>query len=99
THRLDHALVERRIEAVVHFAAFAAVGESVKDPGKYYRNNLVNTLNLMECLRNNGVWRFVFSSTCATYGAPEKVPITEDEPQKPINPYGSSKLAVEPALA
>src|SRR5205807_855560 len=64
-HRLDHALVQHRIEAVVHFAAFAAVGESVKDPGKYYQNNLVNTLNLMQCLLKNGVWRFVFSSTCA----------------------------------
>src|SRR5438552_14285320 len=99
TQRLDHALLMNRIEAVVHFAAFAAVGESIKDPGKYYQNNLVNTLNLMECLRKNGVWRFVFSSTCATYGTPQTVPITEDEPQKPINPYGSSKLAVERALA
>lgn len=99
THRLDHALVQHRIEAVVHFAAFALVGESVKDPGKYYQNNLVNTLGLMECLRKNRVWRFVFSSTCATYGTPERVPITEDEPQKPINPYGAGKLAVERALA
>jgi UDP-glucose-4-epimerase GalE len=98
-HRLDQALVEHRIEAVVHFAASAYVGESVRDPGKYYQNNLVNTLNLMECLRRLGVWRFVFSSTCATYGVPLHVPITEDEPQKPINPYGATKLAVERALA
>jgi UDP-glucose-4-epimerase GalE len=98
-HRLDQLLVEHGIEAVVHFAAFTYVGESVRDPGKYYQNNLVNTLGLMECLRRHSIWRFVFSSTAATYGIPERVPITEDEPQQPINPYGSSKLAVERALA
>jgi UDP-glucose-4-epimerase GalE len=96
---LDQEILVRRIEAVVHFAAFAFVGESVREPGKYYQNNLVNTLNLMECLRRNGVGRFVFSSTCATYGIPQKVPITEDEPQRPINPYGTGKLTVERALA
>jgi UDP-glucose-4-epimerase GalE len=96
---LDQEVVVRRIEAVVHFAAFTYVGESVREPGKYYQNNLVNTLNLMECLRRNQVARFVFSSTAATYGTPQHTPITEDEPQKPINPYGSSKLAVERALA
>jgi UDP-glucose-4-epimerase GalE len=98
-HRVDQVLLERRIEAAVHFAAFAYVGESVKNPAKYYRNNLVNTLGLMECMQRQGIGRFVFSSTCATYGIPEKVPITEDEPQKPINPYGNGKLAVERALA
>jgi UDP-glucose 4-epimerase len=98
-HRLDHVLVEHRIDAVVHFAAFCFVGESVVEPAKYWQNNLVNTLNLMECLRRHGIGRFVFSSTCATYGIPEKVPITEEEPQKPINPYGQAKLAVERALA
>jgi UDP-glucose-4-epimerase GalE len=97
--RLDQALVLHRIEAVMHFAAYAYVGESVRDPARYYQNNLVNTLNLMECLRRHGVSRFVFSSTCATYGIPERVPITEDEPQRPINPYGATKLAVERALA
>jgi UDP-glucose-4-epimerase GalE len=97
--RLDHTLLINRIEAAVHFAAFTYVGESVQDPGKYYRNNLVNTLNLMECLRRHRIGRLVFSSTAATYGVPEKVPITEDEPQRPINPYGSGKLAVERALA
>jgi len=97
--RLDHALVTHRIEAVVHYAAFSLVGESVKQPAKYYQNNLVNTLNLMDALRRHGVKRFVFSSTCATYGVPEKVPITEDEKQRPINPYGNTKLAVEHALA
>src|SRR5262245_6333873 len=95
---LDQVVLERRIEAVVHFAAFTYVGESVREPGKYYQNNLVNTLNLMECLRRHRVGRFVFSSTAATYGVPQRVPITEDEPQRPINPYGASKLAVEGAL-
>jgi UDP-glucose-4-epimerase GalE len=99
THRLDQVLLERRIDAVVHFAAFAYVGESVKDPGKYYQNNLVNTLNLMESMRRHRVGRIVFSSTCATYGVPQQVPITESEPQKPINPYGNGKLAVEKALS
>src|SRR5205814_5623781 len=97
--KLDHVLVMNRVEAVVHFAAFTFVGESVRDPGKYYQNNLVNTLNLMECARRNSVGRFVFSSTAAVYGTPEHVPITEDAPTRPINPYGASKLAVESALA
>ena len=97
--RLDQALVEHRIEAVVHFAAFAFVGESVKQPAKYYQNNLINTLHLLDALRRLRINRFVFSSTCATYGVPEKVPITEAEKQTPINPYGNTKLAVEHALA
>jgi UDP-glucose-4-epimerase GalE len=96
---LDQEVLGRRIEAAVHFAAFTYVGESVKEPAKYYQNNLVNTLNLMECLRRNRVWRFVFSSTAATYGVPKTMPIPEEAPQYPINPYGSSKLAVERALA
>jgi UDP-glucose 4-epimerase len=97
--QVDQLVMDRRIEAVIHFAAFTYVGDSVREPGKYYQNNLVNTLNLMECLRRNRVGRFVFSSTAATFGVPERAPITEDEPQRPINPYGSSKLAVERALA
>lgn len=97
--RLDHTLVMNRIDAVVHFAAFTYVGESVKDPGTYYQNNLVNTLTLMECLRRHGIWRFVLSSTAAVYGVPDKMPITEDMPKQPINPYGASKLAVERVLA
>ena len=97
--RLDHVLVMHRIEAVVHFAAFAFVGESVTNPAKYYQNNLVNTLNLLEAMRRHKIGRIVFSSTCATYGVPEKVPITEEEKQRPINPYGNTKLAVEHALA
>ncbi len=99
SHRLDHTLVERRIDAVVHFAAFSLVGESVMSPAKYYGNNVVNTLALLDALRRHGVRRFVFSSTCATYGVPRTVPITEDEPQAPINPYGRGKLSIEHALA
>jgi UDP-glucose 4-epimerase len=92
------AALRRGIDAVVHFAAFAFVGESVRDPEKYYQNNLVNTLNLLRAMRASGVTRIVFSSTCSTYGIPLQVPISEDEPQKPINPYGRAKLAVEWAL-
>jgi len=92
-------LAERRIEAVVHFAAFAYVGESVTDPAKYYTNNFLNSLTLLEACRTNGIRRFVFSSTCATYGNPTKVPIDESEKQLPINPYGNTKLAFERALA
>jgi UDP-glucose-4-epimerase GalE len=96
--RLDQALLEHRIEAVVHFAAFAFVGESVREPGRYYVNNVVNTINLLEAVRRHGVGRFVFSSTCAVYGTPARVPITEDLPLQPINPYGNTKLAMERAL-
>src|SRR5206468_2849836 len=96
---LGRALAENRIEAVIHFAALALVGESVRHPERYYLNNVVGTLTLMECMRRHGVGRVVFSSTCATYGVPERVPITEDEKQQPINPYGQGKLAVEFALA
>lgn len=98
-HRLDQAFVERRFDGVVHFAAFAYVGESVTHPAKYYQNNVVNTLALLECVRKHQVPRFVFSSTCATYGVPETMPITEETPQRPINPYGQGKLIVEKALA
>jgi UDP-glucose 4-epimerase len=96
--KLDQLILEKRIEAVVHFAACAYVRESVVSPAKYYQNNLVNTLNLIECLRKNRVQKFVFSSTCATYGSHEKMPITEETPQEPINPYGWTKLLVEKAL-
>lgn len=96
---VDNLLVVNRIEAVVHFAAFAYVGESVTNPAKYYTNNLMYSLQLLDRCRRNGVQKFVFSSTCATYGIPEKVPITEDTPQKPVNPYGNSKLAFEYALS
>ena len=84
-----------KIEAVFHFAAYAYVGESVSEPEKYYYNNVVNTLNLLKVMRRHGCDRIIFSSTCATYGEPERVPITEDMPQNPINPYGMTKLTVE----
>jgi UDP-glucose-4-epimerase GalE len=96
---LDHALLAHRIEAVVHFAASAYVGESVTNPAKYYQNNLGNSLTLLERMRRQGISRIVFSSTCATYGIPDRLPITEDQPQKPINPYGNTKLAIERAIA
>jgi UDP-glucose-4-epimerase GalE len=97
--QLDQLLLERRIEAVVHFAAFTYVGESVREPARYYQNNVVHTLTLMECLRRLGIGRFVFSSSAATYGVPERMPITEEMPQRPINPYGQTKLIIEHALA
>ncbi len=96
--RLVETLSAHQIEAVMHFAAFAAVGESVADPAKYYQNNVVASLNLLEAMRATGVNKMVFSSTTATYGAPNRIPITEDEPQKPINPYGFAKLVIEQAL-
>lgn len=86
------------IEAVFHFAAHAYVGESVREPEKYYYNNVVNTLHLLEMMKKYRCRRIVFSSTCATYGEPERLPITEDMPQKPINPYGATKLMVERIL-
>lgn len=96
---LDHVLVVNRVEAVVHFAASCFVGESVTDPAKYYLNNLLNSLNLLDRCRRHKVDRFVFSSTCATYGVPTAVPIAEAEKQLPINPYGNTKLAFERMLA
>lgn len=96
---LDQVMVVNQIEAVVHFAASAYVGESVTNPAKYYQNNLLNSLNLLERVRRLGIPRFVFSSTCATYGIPSRVPIDENEPQRPINPYGNTKLAFEQMLA
>ena len=83
------------IDAVFHFAAYAYVGESVDKPEKYYYNNVVNTLNLLKVMRRHNCNKIIFSSTCATYGEPERVPITEDMPQNPINPYGMTKLTVE----
>jgi len=86
------------IDAVMHFAAFTYVGESVKDPQKYYLNNVKNTLNLLQVMLEEKVKQFVFSSTCATYGNPVEIPITENHPQNPINPYGRGKLIVEQVL-
>lgn len=89
---------EHRIDVVMHFAAYAYVGESVTNPIKYYRNNLAAPLTLLEVMLQHGVKKFVFSSTCATYGVPERLPITENLPQAPINPYGQTKLDVENLL-
>ena len=95
---LDAVFTEYRPQAVLHFAAFAYVGESVTNPEKYYRNNVVGTLSLLEAMRRHDCKRVVFSSTCATYGVPERLPLTEDCPQRPINPYGWSKLMMEQIL-
>ncbi|NLH41276.1 MAG: UDP-glucose 4-epimerase GalE [Planctomycetes bacterium] len=92
---LVKVLRERKIEAVMHFAASIEVGESVQEPLRYYRNNLSNTQNVLSAMEAAGVQKFVFSSTAAVYGMPETVPITEEAPKKPINPYGETKLAVE----
>lgn len=86
------------VGAVMHFAAFAYVGESVSDPQKYYINNVQNTLNLLRVMQENNVENFIFSSTCATYGNPIEIPITEKHPQNPVNPYGETKLMVEKVL-
>lgn len=86
------------VSAVMHFAAFLDVGESVREPVKYYRNNVTGALTVLEAMALEGVKAFVFSSTCATYGEPTETPITENHPQRPINSYGESKLAVERAL-
>lgn len=91
-------LREEGIELVMHFAAYAYVGESVEKPFKYYDNNLIATLRLLEVMVEEGVKQFVFSSTCATYGVPAGLPIVETMPQAPINPYGQTKLDVENAL-
>jgi UDP-glucose 4-epimerase len=91
-------LKKERIELVMHFAAFCYVGESVTAPMKYYKNNLVAALALLEAMQQAGVGKFVLSSTCATYGVPERLPLTEDHPQRPINPYGQTKLDLENAL-
>jgi UDP-glucose-4-epimerase GalE len=90
--------VMNRVDAVMHFAAYAYVGESVTNPRKYFQNNVEGGLALLNTAVDAGVLQFVFSSTCAVYGIPQKVPITEDEPRKPINPYGVSKLFFEQAL-
>jgi UDP-glucose 4-epimerase len=89
------ALGQRKIEAVLHFAAWAEVGESVREPLKYYHNNVSNTQNLLSAMEATGVVKFVFSSSAAVYGTPQQIPIREETPQQPINPYGETKLAVE----
>jgi UDP-glucose 4-epimerase len=90
---------EHEVDSCIHFSAFAYVGESVEQPQKYYENNFVQTLRLLEVLIENNAKKFIFSSTCATYGEPQYVPIDEKHPQNPVNPYGWSKFMVERALA
>ncbi len=97
--RLNFVIELYKPEAVMHFAASAYVGESIQNPGKYYRNNVGGTLSLLEAVRDHGIDKFVLSSTCATYGTPNIVPISEDHSQHPINPYGASKLMAERMLA
>jgi UDP-arabinose 4-epimerase len=99
----DVALVSKTlkgfdIRAAIHFAAYAYVGESVEQPRKYFNNNVTKTLALLGSLMDAGVDKVVFSSSCATYGIPQELPIAEDHPQSPINPYGASKLFVEKIL-
>src|SRR5437588_6250737 len=95
---LTEALKENRIDTVMHFAAYCYVGESVTKPLMYYQNNVATTINVLESMAEAGVDRFVFSSTCAIYGDPDKIPITEDEKKAPVSPYGRSKLMVEQIL-
>jgi UDP-arabinose 4-epimerase len=95
---VDRVLTTHRVTSVIHFAAYTYVGESVRDPRKYFQNNIVRTLSLLDAMVDHGVRDIVFSSTAATYGEPVRVPIDEGHPQKPINPYGESKLAVERIL-
>ncbi len=97
-HELRQAIGRYQVEAVLHFAALAYVGESVEHPARYFRNNVANTTNLLEVMAQMGVGNLVFSSTCAVYGTPPQVPISETTPTNPINPYGESKLQVERML-
>jgi len=99
----DAALVEKvfaehKPEAVLHFAAYAYVGESVEQPLKYYRNNVAAPLTVVEAMQRHGTKKFIFSSTCATYGNPQRIPMNETHPQEPVNPYGASKLMLERIL-
>jgi UDP-glucose 4-epimerase len=96
--QIEQAVRAAKPEAILHFAANALVGESMVNPSKYFRNNVGGGLNLLDAAVSNGVRKFVFSSTCATYGPPDRVPMTEDIPQRPINPYGESKLMFEKML-
>ncbi|HHW16182.1 MAG TPA: UDP-glucose 4-epimerase GalE [Methanothermobacter sp.] len=95
---LDKIFKEYNITTVMHFAALTDVRESIKDPRSYYRNNVKNTLNLLDAMQKNNINRFIFSSTCAVYGDPIETPITEDHPCNPISPYGRSKLMIEKIL-
>ena len=99
TDRLLDTVRQNKIDSVMHFAACALVGESVENPAKYYKNNVVAALNLLDVMHREQIKRIVFSSTCATYGEPKTIPISEAEPQQPVNPYGFTKLVFEHALA
>jgi UDP-glucose 4-epimerase len=95
---LDSVMTQYRPEAVMHFAALAYVGESVTQPLTYYQNNVTGTLGLLAAMVTHNITKFIFSSTCATYGVPQEMPITESCPQSPVNPYGHTKLMVEQIL-
>jgi UDP-arabinose 4-epimerase len=95
---LAETIGRHKVAAVMHFAAYAYVGESIEKPEKYFHNNVVNSFGLLETMHATGVKTIVFSSTCATYGLPETMPIREDTPQRPVNPYGETKLMIERAL-
>lgn len=95
---LSRVFAQQRFDLVMHFAAFAYVGESVQNPRKYWVNNLVGSINLLNAMMDAGVSRLIFSSTCAVYGLPDQLPITEDHPERPVSPYGKSKIAVERAI-
>jgi UDP-arabinose 4-epimerase len=96
---LDRAIADHKIEAVIHFAGYIEVGESMREPGRFFHNNYVNTVNLLEAMRRAELKNIVFSSTAAVYGDPEGVPIPESHPTRPVSPYGESKLMVERTLA
>jgi UDP-glucose-4-epimerase GalE len=96
---LDQVFKQYSVDAVVHFAAFASVGESVAHPERYYHNNVLGTLNVLDAMRDHGVKHFIFSSSCATYGNPQYVPMDEQHPQNPINPYGESKFMCEKMMS
>ena len=96
---LERLFRDNTIDAVIHFAAFAYVGESVTNPEKYYYNNVIGTVNLLHAMLAHNVKKIVFSSTCATYGEPKYTPIDEQHPQSPINPYGRTKLMIEQIFA
>ena len=97
--RLDEVIARHRPVAVLHFAALIEVGESVREPGRFYDNNVGGAISLIEAARRGGLDQMVFSSTCATYGAPVRLPMDEDHPQAPLNPYARSKLMIEQALS
>ena len=93
------AVLSQGFDVVMHFASFIEVGESVQQLAKYYQNNIVNTLNLLDAMRTHGIQNFIFSSTAATFGEPQYTPIDERHPQQPINPYGRTKRMIEEILA